>query len=54
MHPIVMKQEEKSIGTKRNDITDQCRELIVKAYGAFENGAVYGDKSGIYCQSKNI
>lgn len=42
----------KSIGTKRNDITDQCRELIVKAYGSFENGAVYGDKSGIYCESK--
>ncbi len=42
----------KSIGTKRNDITDQCRELIVKAYGSFENCAVYGDKSGIYCKSK--
>ena len=27
----------KSIGMKRNDITDQCRELIVKAYGSFEN-----------------
>lgn len=42
----------KSIGTKRNDITDQCRELIIKAYGSFENCAVYGDKSGIYCESK--
>mgnify|MGYP002511687005 FL=1 len=42
----------KSIGTKRNDITDQCRELIVKAYGSFENCAVYGEKSGIYCESK--
>ncbi len=42
----------KSIGTKRNDITDACRELIVKAYGSFENCAVYGDKSGIYCESK--
>lgn len=42
----------KSIGTKRNDITDLCRELIVKAYGAFENCAVYGDKDGIYCESK--
>ena len=42
----------KGIGTKRNDITDQCRELIVKAYGSFENCAVYGDKSGIYCESK--
>lgn len=26
----------KSIGTKRNDITDQCRELIVKAYGSLK------------------
>ena len=42
----------KSIGTKRNDITDECRELIVKAYGSFENCAVYGDKDGIYCESK--
>lgn len=42
----------KSIGTKRNDITDKCRELIAKAYGAFENDAVYGDKDGIYCESK--
>lgn len=33
----------KSIGTKRNDITDKCRELIVKAYGAFENGTIYGE-----------
>ena len=42
----------KSIGTKRNDITDHCRELIVQAYGEFANGKVYGDKSGIYCESK--
>ena len=42
----------KSIGTKRNDITDLCRELIVQAYGEFANGKVYGDKSGIYCESK--
>lgn len=42
----------KSIGTKRNDITDRCRDLIVKAYGSFENCAVYGDKNGIYCESK--
>ncbi len=41
----------KSIGTKRNDITDYCRELIVKAYGEFEEG-IYGDKTGIYCESK--
>ena len=42
----------KSIGTKRNDITDACRELIVTAYGEFANGKVYGDKNGIYCESK--
>lgn len=42
----------KSIGTKRNDITDACRELIVTAYGEFANGKVYGDNNGIYCESK--
>ena len=42
----------KSIGTKRNDITDLCRSLIVQAYGEFKNDAVYGDKNGVYCQSK--
>lgn len=42
----------KSIGTKRNDITDACRELIVTAYGEFANGKVFGDKNGIYCESK--
>ena len=42
----------KAIGTKRNDITDACRELIVTAYGEFANGKVYGDKNGIYCESK--
>lgn len=29
-----------------------CRELIVTAYGEFANGKVYGDKNGIYCESK--
>ena len=42
----------KSIGTKRNDVTDLCRELIVKAYGEFRDGAIYGDKDGVHCQSK--
>lgn len=41
----------KSIGTKRNDITDLCRDLIIEAYGDFKE-AVYGDKNGIYCESK--
>ena len=41
----------KSIGTKRNDITDRCRELIVKAYGDFSEG-ISGYENGIYCESK--
>lgn len=45
-------QRRKSIGYKRNDITDTCRNLIVQAYGEFKNNAVYGDKSGMYCESK--
>lgn len=42
----------KSIGNKRNDITDACRELIVQAYGEYKNNAIYGDKAGMYCESK--
>ena len=42
----------KSIGTKRNDITDLCRNLIVEAYGDFKDDAVYGDKDGVFCRSK--
>lgn len=42
----------KSIGTKRRDITDVCRDMIVKAYGEFRDDAFYGDKDGICCQSK--
>lgn len=42
----------KSIGNKRNDVSDLCRDLIVKAYGEFKNDAIYGEKEGIYCQSK--
>lgn len=42
----------KNIGTKRNDITDLCREMIVEAYGEFKHEAIYGDKAGIYCESK--
>lgn len=42
----------KNIGTKRNDITDLCRGLIVRAYGEYRDGAVYGDKGGVYCESK--
>lgn len=42
----------KSIGTKRNDISDYCRELIVQAYGDYQHDTIYGDKAGIYCESK--
>lgn len=44
----------KSIGNKRNDITDKCREMIVKAYSEYKNDAVYTDeeKPEIYCESK--
>ena len=42
----------KPIGTKRNDITDACRELIVQAYGEFKDDSVYGEKDKCYCHSK--
>lgn len=42
----------KSIGNKRNDITDKCRDIIVTAFGEFKNDKIYGDKNGIYCESK--
>ena len=41
----------KSIGTKRNDISDADRALIVEAFTSFSEG-VFGDKSGVYCESK--
>ena len=42
----------KSIGTKRNDINDACRRLIVDAYADFKDDAIYGEKGGVYCHSK--
>ena len=41
----------KSIGTKRNDIGDDNRKLIVEAFSAFTEG-VFGEKNGVYCESK--
>ena len=41
----------KAIGNKRNDISEVCRELIVKAYGEFTNKE-YVLESGISCESK--
>ena len=40
----------KSIGSKRNDITDKCRDLIVRAYGEFDNKEYSVDD--ISCESK--
>ena len=42
----------KSIGSKRNDITEFCSRLIVQAYGEFKHDEIYGDKNGVYCHSK--
>ncbi|WP_339192612.1 class I SAM-dependent DNA methyltransferase [Paenibacillus sp. FSL E2-0230] len=40
----------KSIGNKRNDITDACRDIIVKAYGEFQDKTyTFGNKT---CESK--
>jgi len=41
----------KSIGTKRNDISDGNRGLVVRAFDAFADG-VFGDKDGVYCESR--
>ncbi len=41
----------KSIGTKRNDIGDTNRALILDAFKSFSEG-VFGDKAGVYCESK--
>lgn len=41
----------KSIGTKRNDIGDTNRALILDAFKSFSEG-VFGDKAYVYCESK--
>lgn len=40
----------KNIGSKRNDITEECREVIVTAYGEFQNKTYELD--GKVCESK--
>lgn len=40
----------KNIGSKRNDITEECREVIVTAYGEFKNKTYELD--GKVCESK--
>lgn len=44
-------QRRKAIGQKKNDITDECREMIVKAYGEYRD-AIYEDENGLRCESK--
>lgn len=42
----MFEKRRKSIGNKKNDITEECRAMIVKAYGDFENKEYFlGDKS---------
>lgn len=45
-------QRRKSIGNKRNDITEKCRRLIGEAIGEYQDDKIYGDADGIYCESK--
>ena len=40
----------KNIGSKRNDITEECREVIVTAYGEFKNKSY--ELNGKVCESK--
>lgn len=42
----------KAIGFKRNDITEECCSLITAAYNEFQNGGIYGNLTGVYCESK--
>lgn len=44
-------QRRKAIGQKKNDITDECREMIIQAYGEYRN-ATYENEMGLRCESK--
>lgn len=46
----MFEKRRKSIGNKRNDITEECREVIVKAYGEFQNQEY--KLNGKACESK--
>ncbi len=48
----MVQQRRKSIGNKRYDITDECRDIIVKAYGEFQNKTYNLDDK--VCESKLI
>ena len=45
-------QRRRPIGTKRNDISEKCRQLIGRAYGEFKNDEMYEEENGICCKSK--
>ena len=45
-------QRQKNISFKRYDISDSCRELIIKAYEEFKNDAIYQTNDDCYCHSK--
>jgi len=46
----MFEKRRKSIGSKRNDISVECREVIVRAYGEFKNQEyILGDR---HCESK--
>lgn len=47
----MVESRRKNIGSKRNDITEICREAIVRAYGEFKNNASY-EVDGKVCESK--
>lgn len=47
----MVESRRKNIGNKRNDITSECREVIVQAYGEFKNNGVY-ELNGKVCKSK--
>ncbi|WP_201317893.1 class I SAM-dependent DNA methyltransferase [Paenibacillus sp. EPM92] len=48
----IYEQRRKSIGNKRNDITNFCRDIIVQAYGEYQNKTyLMGEK---ICESKII
>jgi type I restriction enzyme M protein len=46
----MFEKRRKSIGNKRNDISEECREIIVKAYGEFQNKEY--KLNGKTCESK--
>ncbi|MEH7210033.1 class I SAM-dependent DNA methyltransferase, partial [Priestia megaterium] len=46
------KRRRKPIGNKRNDITEECRSMIIQAYGDFKNNKIYSLEDGRTIESK--